>query len=207
MAKRLHRSSSGSSSSSFLNSDHKSSKQQSDEEVSIKSGDNYTSTYMMYKRHQKERLKARQATHQKKMEMQTNHSLEKRKVDLKEFPNYKKKLVILYIPLEVAEDEISQFFYTILSGSSKEEYTQSPITKVTKYEQLGFVTLEFRKRQDADICLLLDEVKEFSSEVKVKMRIFRVKRFILFWNDLIDKGYNPMAPLLEGANSNFKDQQ
>ena len=41
------------------------------------------------------------------------------------------------------------------------DYKENPITGVKRYENLGFVTLEFRKRADAEICLLLDDVKEF----------------------------------------------
>ena len=70
---------------------------------------------------------------------------------------------------------------------------------------MGIVSLEFRKKQDSEICLMLDDVKEFSNDFKVKMRIFRVKRFIHYWNDIIDKGANPLAALVEGHNTNFKD--
>ena len=80
-----------------------------------------------------------------------------------------------------------------MATSSKESFEQSPITQVQRYPLLGFVTLEFRKRQEADIILLLDDVKEFSSDHKIKMRIFRVKRFIEQWNNMIDHGKNPAA--------------
>jgi len=36
-----------------------------------------------------------------------------------------------------------------------------PISGVKRYEKLGFVTLEFRKRADAELCLLLDDVIEY----------------------------------------------
>ena len=43
---------------------------------------------------------------------------------------------------------------------------------------MGFVTLEFLKKEDADICLALDDLKEFRQGTGIKMRILRVKRFI-----------------------------
>ena len=89
----------------------------------------------------------------------------------------------------------------ILSQSNKDQYTQNPITQVQRYTRLGFVTLEFRKRHDADIILLLDEVKEFQAN-SGKMRIFRVKRFMDWWNDMIDKGKNPT---MRGIGSMFSD--
>lgn len=60
---------------------------------------------------------------------------------------------------------------------------------VIRYKDLGFVTLEFRKRDDAEICLSLD-----GTEYKTgfKMRIMRVKRFMDDWNADIDKGKNPI---------------
>jgi hypothetical protein len=60
---------------------------------------------------------------------------------------------------------------------------------VYRYRNLGnFVTLDFRKREDADICLNLDGT-EFKSGFK--MKILRVKRFIEEWNKEIDKGIMP----------------
>lgn len=61
---------------------------------------------------------------------------------------------------------------------------------VHRYEGLGFVTLEFRKRDDAEICLNLDGT-EFSSGNQ--MRIMRVKRFMDQWNEDIENGKNPAA--------------
>ena len=130
--------------------------------------------------------------------------MEIRKVGLEDFPNHKKKLVVQNIPLDVKEDEIMKYFYTILSQTTKENYAEPPITDITRYTQLGFVTLDFRKRQDADIILLLDDVKEFSPDFALKMRIFRVKRFIDQWNNTIDSGVNPCASLIQGLSSNFQ---
>ena len=137
--------------------------------------------------------------HQKRMDLLTNNKLVIRRVELKDFPNYKKLLVIMNIPLETPVSEIEQFFLTILNCSSRER----PIEKVKVYETLGICTLEFKKKQDSDVCLLLDDVKEFSITTKLKMRIFRVKRFITFWNNCIHHGLNPQAQLLEGSSSNF----
>ena len=88
-------------------------------------------------------------------------NLEVRKVTLSDFPNAKKKLVIQNIPFEANEQDINQFFFSILSQASGIDYKENPITGVKRYSKLGFVTLEFRKRADAEICLLLDDVKEF----------------------------------------------
>lgn len=61
---------------------------------------------------------------------------------------------------------------------------------VKKYKELGFVTLEFRKREDAETCLHLD-----GTEYKTgyKMRIMRIKRFMDDWNADIEKGKNPLT--------------
>jgi hypothetical protein len=101
--------------------------------------------------------------------------LKLRKVDIKDFPNYKRKLVVQNIPLDAKEDEVMNYFYTILSQFSKEGYTKNPLMSVHRYKDLGFVTLEFRKREDAEVCLNLD-----GTEYKTgfKMRIMRVKRFM-----------------------------
>ena len=95
--------------------------------------------------------------------MLTNNKLKIRKVEIKDFPNYKKLLVVQNIPLDISEEEIEQYFYTVLVGNNKEGYSQRPISAVKRYEELGITTIEFRKKQDSDICLLLDDVKEFSS--------------------------------------------
>jgi len=46
---------------------------------------------------------------------------------------------------------------------------------VNRYKDLGFVTLEFRKRDDAEVCLNLDGT---DYKTGYKMKILRVKRFI-----------------------------
>jgi hypothetical protein len=64
---------------------------------------------------------------------------------------------------------------------------------VRRYDDLGFVTLEFRKRDDSEICLNLDGT-EYSGGFK--MKILRVKRFIDQWNDDVAMGKNPAAEAL-----------
>ena len=49
-----------------------------------------------------------------------NSTLEMRKVDLKDFPNSKKKLVVQNIPLDIPESEIAEFFFMILVQSNKD---------------------------------------------------------------------------------------
>ena len=51
----------------------------------------------------------------------TDGGLKLRKVELKDFPNYKRKLVVQNIPMEVSEDEVMNYFYTVLSSISKEQ--------------------------------------------------------------------------------------
>ncbi len=55
---------------------------------------------------------------------------------------------------------------------ASENYTKNPILSVEKerYKDLGFITLEFRKREDADICLDLDGTK-YSSSQHTSMKI------------------------------------
>lgn len=115
--------------------------------------------------------------------------LKLRRVELKDFPNYKRKLVVQGIPLEFSDEDIMNYFFTVLSSISKEGYTKNPLISVIRYKDLGFVTLDFRKRQDAEICLNLDGTEYTSG---AKMRILRVKRFIDEWNNDIDKGRNPI---------------
>ena len=55
----------------------------------------------------------------------TDGGLKLRKVELKDFPNYKRKLVVQNIPMEVSEDEVMNYFYTVLSSISKEQCNTS----------------------------------------------------------------------------------
>jgi hypothetical protein len=75
---------------------------------------------------------------------------------------------------------------------SGEKYTKNPLMSVHRYDGLGFVTLEFRKRDDAEICLDLDGTEYSSGN---PMRIMRVKRFMDQWNEEIDKDKNPAASI------------
>lgn len=83
-----------------------------------------------------------------------------------------------------------QFFFGILTTTSAERYNKNPIMSVHRYDGLGFVTLEFRKRDDAEVCLNLDGTEYSSGN---HMRIMRVKRFMDQWNEDIDTGKNPAA--------------
>jgi hypothetical protein len=67
------------------------------------------------------------------------------------------------------------YFFTVLSSTAKEEYKKNPIIAVARYSDLGFVTLDFRKREDAEVCLNLDGTEYRSG---YKMKILRVNRFI-----------------------------
>ena len=83
-----------------------------------------------------------------------------RKLDLeKDFPNYKKKLVVQHLPHNIQEQQILEYFYEILSSVSHVQYAWCPILSVEIYKELGFVTLEFKKRDDADVILDLDGTK------------------------------------------------
>mmetsp|Transcript_6813 Transcript_6813/g.11489 ORF Transcript_6813/g.11489 Transcript_6813/m.11489 type:complete len:310 (+) Transcript_6813:324-1253(+) len=139
------------------------------------------------------------------MKQLAQNKLEARRVDLKDFPNSKKKLVVQNIPLDVSEHEINQFFFTVLAQVADEPYNYNPITAVQRYPTMGFVTLEFRKRQDSEYILKLDDVQEYSEKINVKMKINRVPRFIEMWNDQIAQGRNPIAHLIHGASNNFTD--
>ena len=72
---------------------------------------------------------------------------------------------------------------------------------VHRYDGLGFVTLEFRKRDDAEICLDLDGTQYLGD---CKMKIMRVKRFMDQWNEEIDKGGNPAAAVYNTGQSRMK---
>jgi hypothetical protein len=89
------------------------------------------------------------------------------------------------------------YFYGILARVTDQNYTKNPIIAVEKarYKDIGIVTLEFRKREDAEVCLNLDGAK-YSSQQHQPMRIFRCKRFVIFWNDEINSGRNPAAESL-----------
>lgn len=89
-----------------------------------------------------------------------------------------------------------QYFFGILARVSSEKYTKNPLMSVHRYEGLGFVTLEFRKRDDAEICLNLDGTEYSSGN---QMRIMRVKRFMDQWNEDIDNGKNPAAHIYAQA--------
>jgi len=130
--------------------------------------------------------------------------LKLRKVEIKDFPHPKRKLVVQNIPMDASEDEVMNYFYTILSQFSKEGYNKNPLMSVYRYKDLGFVTLEFRKREDAEVCLNLDGTEYKSG---FKMRIMRVQRFIEQWNAEIEKGRNPTTSAFIGdkGSSHFTD--
>lgn len=70
---------------------------------------------------------------------------------------------------------------------------------VHRYRDLGgFVSLEFRKRDEGDQCLHLDGTEYRSG---FKMRIMRVKRFMEDWNSEIERGRNPLL-----SSSSTKDK-
>ena len=160
---------------------------------------------MLYKARREARRKKRQQQIKERIDRETNFKLEPRKVDLKDFPNSKKKLVVQNIPLDVSEQEINQFFFTILSQVAEESYSYNPITAVQRYPTMGFVTLEFKKRQDSEYCLKLDDVIQYSDKLEIKIKINRVPRFIEIWNDIIDSGKNPVAHLISGKETMFQD--
>ena len=96
-----------------------------------------------------------------------------RKLDIEaDFPNYKRKLVVQYIPPIHSEEDIMSYFYGILSQVSQDAYSKNPILSVEKgkYQDFGFVTLEFRKRDDAEHILNLDGTK-YTSSMRVPMKI------------------------------------
>jgi len=131
--------------------------------------------------------------------------LKPRKITFDDFPNYKRKLVVQNIGLSESESDIMNYFYGILANVSDENYTKNPLMSVHRYDELGFVTLEFRKRNDAEICLNLDGTEYSSNHT---MRIMRVKRFMDWWNEEIDKGRNPAETTVKGdagkdARNNF----
>jgi hypothetical protein len=108
------------------------------------------------------------------------------------------------IPLSQTESEIENYFYSIIARVTKETYNKSPIMSVRKYEELRFVTLEFRKRADAEVCLTLNGT-EYSSSCTHSMRIMRVKRFTDQWNDAIDKGRNPTIASKANYNMDYDE--
>ena len=124
-----------------------------------------------------------------------------RKVTFDDFPNFKRKLVVQNIPLSQSEQDITNYFFQILSQVSGEKYTKNPLMSVHRYDGLGFVTLEFRKRDDAEICLDLDGTQYLGD---CKMKIMRVKRFMDQWNEEIDKGGNPAAAVYNTGQSRMK---
>jgi hypothetical protein len=95
------------------------------------------------------------------------------------------------------------YFFTILSATAKEQYKKNPIIAVIRYKDLGFVTLDFRKRDEAETCLNLDGT-EYRSGYKLKIQ--RVNRFMDNWNSDIEKGRNPIQQLISHkgiTGSNF----
>ena len=60
-------------------------------------------------------MREREEKAKQRLEFKVKNKLEIRKVELKDFPNQKKKLVVQNIPLDVEEKEINQYFFTILA--------------------------------------------------------------------------------------------
>jgi len=73
-----------------------------------------TDGYNLYK----ERKKQRRIDEEKKAAALLDGmegGLKIRKIEMKDFPNYKRKLVVQNIPMDSPEDEIMNYFYTILA--------------------------------------------------------------------------------------------
>ena len=130
--------------------------------------------YELYKKKKREKQLEAEKIAAAKLQGIDVHS-KPRKVSFEDFPNFKRKLVVQNIPLSQSESDIMQFFFGILTTTATERYNKNPIMSVHRYEGLGFVTLEFRKRDDAEVCLNLDGTEYSSSN---HMRIMRVKRFM-----------------------------
>lgn len=77
---------------------------------------------------------------------------------------------------------------------------------VYRYKDLGFITLEFRRREDAEICLNLDGTEYRAGQ---RMKIMRVKRFIDEWNADMERGKNPITSQLLGTKgkTHFASEQ
>ena len=132
--------------------------------------------YELYKKQKREKMLERERRAQAKLEG-IDVAAKPRKISLDDFPNWKRKIVVQNIPLSQSTQEIMAYFYSILSQVSKEHYNKNPLMSVRRYEELAFVTLEFRRRADAEICLNLDGT-DFSNSCPVPMRIMRVRRFV-----------------------------
>ena len=66
-----------------------------------------------------------------------------RKVSFEDFPNLHRKLVVQNIPLSQSQEDIMQYFFSILARVSSKKYAKNPLMSIHRYEGLGFVTLEF----------------------------------------------------------------
>jgi len=117
-----------------------------------------------------------------------NANSKPRKLTVEDFPSYKRKLVVQNIPISQSTEDIMNYFFGILAQVTGERYSKNPLISVRRFDDLGFVTMEFRKRDDAEICLNLDGTEYCSG---YKMKIVRVKRFIEQWNDEVNRGGNP----------------
>lgn len=147
----------------------------------------HSEAYELYKRKKRERQLEQERIATAKLSW-IDTEQKPRKLSFQDFPNFKRKLVVQGIPLSQSTDDIMAYFFSILASLAHErgeKYNKNPLMSVQRYEGLRFVTLEFRKRDDAEICLDLDGT-EFSAGNQ--MRIMRVKRFIDKWNEDVEKG-------------------
>ena len=76
----------------------------------------------LYKKLKRERAQAQQTT-----------QVSCRPLNLDEdFPNYKRKLVVQFVPATETEEDIMNYFYEILARVTDQNYTKNPIIAVEK---------------------------------------------------------------------------
>jgi len=113
--------------------------------------------------------------------------------------------VVEGLPPEVSEEEAKEFFYTVISPLSTETFDKNPILGAERHKTMGYVVLDFRRKEEADLCLKLDGMN-YGKDNSLKVQ--RVKRFLQRWNEEVEEiqkqaeeGKKPAAP---EAESNFK---
>lgn len=142
---------------------------------------------------------------------------ENRKLTIKDFPNYKKKIVVSNLPINASEDEIFTFFNTYINTlrplfqNEEDEFISVPheteelqvqmtnnFTIIDKIEikegHMRYAAIQLSNKEDIENCVTLDGTEWKGNKIRVR----RPKKFIEEYNKIIDQrlGLVPLGSVM-----------
>lgn len=126
---------------------------------------------MLEKKHELQ-AKLKEETKKQRIVHVDNEPPKFKKKDIKEFKNYKCKLVLTNLPPRVKTKDIEELFNTYLTTLG-EKSKRNPIYSMKDYDNGSYYVVEFRSRQESKTCLALDK----TDWQGYKIRVWTPRRF------------------------------